>query len=514
MSHPLIVWTVSGSDSGGGAGLQADLRALAAQHVHGCTAVAAITAQNSVAVERIAPVDPELLKAQLEALASDLPPAAIKTGMLGSAANLRVLVSMVDRLREHHPQLPLVVDPVLAASTGVDFANAELVRAYRELLLPRTSLLTPNRAEAARLLGWPALETPEAVQQAAQALRDLGVDTVVITGGDSGDAAHSLDHLQSRWAQGWLSLPRLPGHNNHGTGCVFASSAAAAMARGFVATDAAVIAKMATHRALQQAYVAGKGAGPVAPQSGFALQRANLPGLHPEYLPRGLRFAPLSNSDLGLYAVVDSADWLQRVLDAGVRTVQLRVKDVEHLHEHAHLREQVRQSIAAARKVGAQLFINDHWQMAIDEGAYGVHLGQEDLATADLAAIARAGLRLGVSTHCYWEVCRAWALQPSYVACGPIHPTGAKAMPWIAQGDDNLAYWCHLLGLPVVAIGGIDVDRAEHAARCGAAGIAVISAITAAAEPEQAVQDLRQAIARGRAALRWSVPEMARPTLG
>ncbi|MCC2675454.1 MAG: thiDE, partial [Ramlibacter sp.] len=131
-----------------------------------------------------------------------------------------------------------------------------------------------------------------------------------------------------------------------------------------------------------------------------------------------------------------------------------------------------------------------------EEGAYGVHLGQEDLATADLAAIARAGLRLGVSTHAYWEVCRAWALKPSYIACGPIHATQAKAMPWVPQGNGNLAYWCALLPLPVVAIAGMDVARATQAAQCGAAGVAVISAITAATSPETAIAVLKDAIDR------------------
>jgi thiamine-phosphate diphosphorylase len=190
--------------------------------------------------------------------------------------------------------------------------------------------------------------------------------------------------------------------------------------------------------------------------------------------------------------VVDSAAWVRRVIDAGVRTVQLRIKDPAH----PRLREEVRASVAAARAAGAQLFINDHWRIAIEEGAYGVHLGQEDLAIADLDAIARAGLRLGLSTHAYWEVCRAWAIQPSYIACGPIHPTAAKAMPWIPQGNGNLAYWCSLLPCPVVAIAGMDVTRATQAVECGAAGVAVISAITAAASPEKAIAELQNALIR------------------
>jgi hydroxymethylpyrimidine kinase / phosphomethylpyrimidine kinase / thiamine-phosphate diphosphorylase len=243
---------------------------------------------------------------------------------------------------------------------------------------------------------------------------------------------------------------------------------------------------------LRHGYAAGAGAGPVRPREGFALRHENLPAFSIPGQASVPAFAPLTDRALGLYAVVDSAAWVRRALAAGVRTVQLRIKDPHH----PALRGEVRDSVVAARAAGAQLFINDHWQVAIEEGAYGVHLGQEDLATADLAGIARAGLRLGISTHCYWEVCRAWALKPSYIACGPIHPTQAKAMPWIPQGNANLAYWCALLPLPVVAIAGMDVTRATQAAQCGAAGVAVISAITAAGSPETAIAVLKQAIDR------------------
>lgn len=505
-----MVWAVSGSDSGGGAGLQADLRALQAVGVHGCTAVAAITAQNSVAVQGIAPVAPDLLDAQLAALAADLPPQALKTGMLGSADNLNVLVRWVDHLRQQHPGLPLVVDPVLRATTGTALADAALVAAYRTALLPRTSLLTPNRAEAAALLGCAPLTCAAAVEQAARALLALGCRAVVITGGDAG-GAHSEDYALTPHASGWLRQPRVATPHHHGSGCVFAASAAGAMARGFVAMEAIVVAKMATTHGLRHSYPAGRGAGPVAPQPGFALEVANLPAFS---LPPGAMAAPtqpfaaLQDPRVGLYAVVDSAAWVQRVLDGGVRTVQLRIKDPQH----PQLVAQVRASVAAARAVGAQLFINDHWQVAMAEGAYGVHLGQEDLASADLPAIQRAGLRLGLSTHCYWEVCRAWALRPSYIACGPIHPTQAKAMPWVAQGNDNLAYWCRLLPLPVVAIAGMDAERAGQAMACGAAGVAVISAITAAPDPGAAIRTLRQALDNRAAPQRQAC--MPQPTLG
>lgn len=479
-----IVWTIAGSDSGGGAGLQADLKAFEAFDVHGCSAVSAITAQNSVTVQQVQAVAPELLDAQLQALSEDLPPAAIKCGMLGSAANARVVARWVRRLRESAP-VALVLDPVWRASTGADLSGAELREVYRSELLPLADVITPNRAEAAWLLG-----TEMAVPQAAIALQALGAKTVLITGGDSG-GERSSDWLQSPQAQGWLSLPRITTSHNHGTGCVFASSLAAALAHGFCAADAAVLAKMATAEALRQGYSAGAGAGPVRPQAGFALRPENLPTLWPDLRP-DIRFAALREPDMGLYAIVDSAAWIARLLAAGVRTLQLRIKDAAT----PDLREQIARSIAAANSAGAQLFINDHWALAIELGAYGVHLGQEDLAVADLSTIESAGLRLGISTHSLWEVARARALNPSYIACGPIHATQTKDMPWLPQGEGNLTYWCQLLDVPVVAIAGMDLKRAVAARQCGARGVAVLSGITQAADPEAAVAEYQQGLCR------------------
>ena len=147
-----IVWSIAGNDSGGGAGLSADARAAAAFGLHLCPVVAAVTAQNSVGVTRVEPVSPDLRYAQLAALGADMPPTAIKTGLLGSADNIAVVARWVDRLRARAP-LALVVDPVLGASTGAAFADDAVLRAYRELLLPRATLVTPNEGEARRLMG-------------------------------------------------------------------------------------------------------------------------------------------------------------------------------------------------------------------------------------------------------------------------------------------------------------------------------------------------------------------------
>ena len=369
---------------------------------------------------------------------------------------------------------------------------------------PVAALLCVSRKEAAALLSVASLDSRDAVEQAARNLRARVCKAVVITGGDDEDYADTLE------ASGWLSLPadrRM--QPTADTSAVFVASAANALAQGFVAIDAIILGCMAAADGRRHRTTAG------LPESstGFAQYSENLPYFSLPQPAAVSGFAALSHPDLGLYAVVDSATWVERVVAAGVRTVQLRIKNAEHPEQREFVRQQVRHAIAAATEGGAQLFINDHWQLAIEEGAYGVHLGQEDLHIANLAAIRQAGLRLGISTHAYWEVCRAWALQPSYIACGPIHPTKAKAMPWIPQGNDNLAYWCKLLPVPVVGIAGMDVARTGEAAACGAAGVALISAITAAPSPEAAILDLQQALRRGRSGPAIEAPLFPRPTL-
>jgi hydroxymethylpyrimidine kinase/phosphomethylpyrimidine kinase/thiamine-phosphate diphosphorylase len=510
-----IVWSIAGSDSGAGAGLQADLRAFDAFEVHGCTAVAAITAQNSIAVDSVEIVATAVLEAQLAALASDLPPKAIKTGMLGNADNVRCVARWVDRLRTN-AAVALVVDPVWRASTGADLAGGALRQALLSELLPRATVITPNRAEAAWLLDWDAASMAEraTVERAAAALRALGAGAVVITGGDAG-GADALDYIDTPQAQGWLRLPRIATAHHHGSGCVFAASVAAALTRDFCAADAAVLAKMNTAGALRNGVPAGRGAGAVRPRPGFALASASLPdllapGFDFEAAPKP-PFARLSDANMGLYGVTDNAARIEQLLDAGVRTLQLRIKQ----GPREFLSAEIKRSIEAARRVDAQLFINDHWQLALEHGAYGVHLGQEDLMEqgAGLEALRAAGVRVGLSTHCLWELCRARALAPSYIACGPVHATNTKEMPWIPRGAGNLAYWCHIVAEPVVAIAGMNVERSIEAVRCGATGIAVLSGVNQPGDPSAAVAELQSAIAAAASAAPLPVPDLPRSTL-
>lgn len=196
---------------------------------------------------------------------------------------------------------------------------------------------------------------------------------------------------------------------------------------------------------------------------------------------------PATAPRLGLYPVVDSVEWIERLLSAGVRTIQLRIKDRSSID----VEPAIVAAIALGKKYAARLFINDYWQLAIEHQAYGVHLGQEDLEVADLQAIQQAGLRLGISTHDDAELDRALALRPSYIALGHIFPTQTKAMPSAPQGISELQRHLARLGeIPTVAIGGISLARAPKVLATGVGSIAVVSAITQAADWRLATAEL------------------------
>lgn len=196
---------------------------------------------------------------------------------------------------------------------------------------------------------------------------------------------------------------------------------------------------------------------------------------------------PPTAAQLGLYPVVGSVEWIARLLDAGVRTLQLRIKDrAEH-----EVEQQIIDAIALGKRYQARLFINDYWRLAIKHQAYGVHLGQEDLDIADLDAIHAAGLRLGLSTHDDAELERALAEQPSYIALGHVFPTRTKVMPSAPQGLAELTrHLARLQGISTVAIGGISLDRAPQVLATGVGSIAVVSAITQASDWRAATHQL------------------------
>jgi thiamine-phosphate pyrophosphorylase len=262
---------------------------------------------------------------------------------------------------------------------------------------------------------------------------------------------------------------------------VYAAALEAALALGFIAPDARCIATAWQNQAAREGeFDAAKW--PARPQD-FGL----LPW------PRDQAFPPCPKN-LGLYAVLPDAQWVARMAQAGVPTLQLRFKSSDPVE----IARQVRQAVDAVKGSDSLLFINDHWQAAIDAGAYGVHLGQEDLEAVDganLSAIHRSGLRLGLSSHGYAEMLKADRVSPSYIAMGAVYATTLKRMVTPPQGPGRLAAYARLMrDYPLVAIGGIDEARFDDVLASGVGSVAVVRAIVAAEDPEATATRLMRKI--------------------
>ncbi|HEX9241909.1 MAG TPA: bifunctional hydroxymethylpyrimidine kinase/phosphomethylpyrimidine kinase [Anaeromyxobacter sp.] len=249
-----VVLTVAGSDSGGGAGIQADLRTFAAHRVHGTSALTAVTAQNSVGVTAWTALDPAMVIAQIEAVASDMPLAAVKTGMLASAAIIRVVADTVSRLR----LAPLVVDPVMVAKSGDRLLDDAAERAYVEALFPHATLVTPNLHEATALLGRPVADL-EAMRQAARDLRARGPRAVLVKGGAL--AGDPIDVFFDGQRLVELPGPRVNTPNVHGAGCTLSAAIAARLALGAELLDAVRGAKEYLTEGLRRSFAVGRGRG-------------------------------------------------------------------------------------------------------------------------------------------------------------------------------------------------------------------------------------------------------------
>ncbi len=459
----------------------------------------------------------------------------------------------------HAPKPWVILDPVIFASSGGQLAQVE--PAIVRQLLPYIDLLTPNLPELAWLCR--GLFTTHAValdsqdpllQQQLHALHQAGATAIYVKGGHAQsdgyiDDVLSLAHASqtqgacTQWRFRSMAVlnpaqsdetcttasiatsadNKITRFDMRGTGCRLASAMAAYLHQGYDLLDALTLARAYLQQQLLHAVRPVSAALPPAVTANMtaallpdvtplvsASRRVNA-SLHAQPNPqqqsalanpsaqgsRSVLAAGFSamRGPIGLYAVVDSVAWLAKLLPLGIPTIQLRIKDADA----DACRRAIFAAVALSRDYPSQLFINDHWQLAIEAGAYGVHLGQEDLADADIAAIAAAGLRLGISTHGYAEMSRVLLLRPSYIALGHIFPTTTKQMPSAPQGLERLAAYVKLCQpIPTVAIGGIDLQNIDAVLATGVEGVAVVRAITTAADPVAATQQLMQRVALAR----------------
>jgi hydroxymethylpyrimidine/phosphomethylpyrimidine kinase len=255
-----IAVTIAGSDSGGGAGLQGDLKTFSAFGVYGACVVTALTAQNTVGVRAIHDVPHEFVTAQMDAVFSDLKVGAVKIGMLGRAPVIEAVAAGLARWQ----QKQVVLDPVMVASSGERLLDAAAIDVLKRALIPRVAVLTPNLPEAAALLGRPTAETPDQMRGQAEALLALGAGAVILKGGHA-EGSESTDLLIDGTRTIALTLPRIVARNTHGTGCAFAAALAAGLAKGGNLEAAARTAKRYVHEAIGAAdsLKVGSGTGPI-----------------------------------------------------------------------------------------------------------------------------------------------------------------------------------------------------------------------------------------------------------
>ncbi|MCI0824522.1 MAG: bifunctional hydroxymethylpyrimidine kinase/phosphomethylpyrimidine kinase [Chloroflexi bacterium] len=248
--------TIAGSDSGGGAGIQADLKTFSALGVYGSSTLTAITAQNTVGVTMVHEIPIDIIVAQIDAVLSDIGADAVKTGMLASSA----IVETVAQEMERHHVSRLVVDPVMVAKSGDRLLREDAVEALRTRLIPLAAVVTPNIPEAEALTGL-KIETDEDVRRAAEAIVQLGARAVVVKGGHREGPATDLFYDGVRFQE--FSAPRIDTVNTHGTGCTFASAVAAGLAKGLEVVESVELAKDYVTEAIRRSFPVGHGHGPL-----------------------------------------------------------------------------------------------------------------------------------------------------------------------------------------------------------------------------------------------------------
>ena len=470
----LDIWLIGGSDSCAGAGIQKDLQTTVTLGANAGTVLTAVSAQSSDGVKSIEPVGMDMFVAQFACLLEMGLPRVIKSGLLTNIEHVHYLAAWL----QAHPEVYYICDPVMVASSGDQLCADDIMKAIGNQLLVQANLVTLNVNEAAYFSGCNLTSATDFPDVAAVIKNHFGMRALVIKGGDLVTSDASDYFLDEEGHALCLSNPRLMGLSNaalHGTGCCFAAAIGATLAKGHSIHNAIVYAKAYLYNRLSASKVKNK----IQPHGAVAMAP------HFDRLPkvsRGKVEYHFGRCDKvkDIYCIIDRADWIKELAPSGIGIMQLRIKTIDPLL----LKQEISQAIASANQYNIALYINDHWSLAIELGAYGVHLGQEDLAEADLNAIAQAGLKLGISTHDYYELARTLAIAPSYIALGPIYATTSKSMPFLPQGSEMIKHWRNLIGdIPLVAIGGIKCSDINRLIDEGADAVAMISHILAANNP-------------------------------
>lgn len=482
---------IGGIDPTAHAGVLQDIKLANYFKVDCAAVISANTVQNDSDFMMLNAVDDIVFYEQFTAVVNTHKPQVIKSGVLASVAQIK----MLSKFLQANPQVKYICDPVIATSSGGMLMNADIISVFKQQLLPWCYLLTPNLPEAAILLNDESINQKPPVE-IARTLKSLcGVRHVLLKGGHAlVENQRGCDYLTLEAQQiVYYQSKVVYGGNVRGTGCALASSIAALLVQGEEIAEAICIAKYHLSQQMDSA-IKDLSQLNVKYLSYYAQGVMDDVCYLPEVSYKQLKIEsfPQMSHPIGFYPVVDHVDWLEKLAKLGVRTIQLRLKDLSP----DELEAQIKKANGVAKAYNLSLFINDHWQLAIKYQCFGVHLGQEDLDTANLHEMAKSGLHLGISTHNYVELARALTIKPSYIALGPIYPTTTKEMKFNEQGLDKLRIWRKLCQeTPLVAIGGIFEAQMPDVWQCGVDGVAVVSYIAKAKDLQKAVataQDFEQ----------------------
>jgi hydroxymethylpyrimidine kinase/phosphomethylpyrimidine kinase/thiamine-phosphate diphosphorylase len=490
---------IGGLDTSGGAGLSSDLKALYSLGLTPKCVTTHVTAQTHGEVQNIQTVTEENFLAQIKSSFSFLEKgnsSFIKLGMVGKKWMLEKILPWLLKFEG-----TLICDPVFLSSSGHQLVEEEVFDFYKKFIFPHISLMTPNLPEALKILGKKATSLVD-IEEIGEEFLSLGVKSVLIKGGHFSETIGQnnkdllLDYFCSKEKKYWIKSPRIQnfeGETIRGTGCFLASAVMGSYALGLNQIDGLLLGRTLLNSSIRRSKKEGK-TFILGPTSIDHFEDEDFPWIENSFQgeKERLPFNSLTPNEPfpWLYPIVDRASWIPLLASCKVEIFQLRIKDLKGLA----LEEEIKKAVALANDFQMRLFINDFWELALKYKAYGVHLGQEDLEHANLEDIKKKGLRLGLSSHSYEEGAIAKSFSPSYIALGPVYFTQLKSMSFSPQGIGALKTWKKLFPCPVVAIGGINLERLPDVMEANPDLISVVRDITLSKKPEEKIEDWQRSI--------------------
>lgn len=493
-----VVLSIAGSDSSGGAGIQADIKTIEANGCYAMTAITALTAQNTTGVKGISTVSPEFLKLQLDACFDDMNIDAVKIGMVSDSELISVIADvLVDRKAKN-----IILDPVMVSTSGSRLIKEEAIDLLKKRLFPIVSLITPNIPEAELLTGL-KITSIEDMHKAGKILVDEYDTAVLIKGGhsindasdvlvekcDNYEIANSTEYLSgnreckkaidNKYTITSFFGERIDNENTHGTGCTLSSAIASFKARGLSLSEAIQSAKNYISGALKYGINLGKGSGPLNHIWNSGHKEKLYKMLAQSLTLYGVTDGT-SNADGNLYRKVEAA------IKGGMTFLQLREKNVTY----EQYVEDAKTIKTLADKYKVPFVINDNVEVAKACNADGVHLGQEDMSVDCARIILGEDKLIGATAHSVEEAIRAEALGADYLGVGAMFATSTKdnTTPITYEILKDI---CEAVNIPVVAIAGINENNVTTLAGSGIAGVAVVSAIFGKEDVREATKNLK-----------------------